>query len=455
MSTATPAQDYRQQPDNQALSHIPGDDGWPLVGRGLQMFGNLLGVARDHHRRFGEVSRTSLGPQRGLLVVGADNYQRIYLDRDRQFSAEMGYAEQLGKFYKGGLLLRDFDEHRFQRRIMQGAFKTPAMRNYVALMNPMLLASIQQWPRDKTVSFFPLIKHALLEVGARVFIGLKEFGGEADLLNEAFINLNDGLGAVLHWNLPGMKFRRGLKGKADLQGYFARLVGERRGAEGDDMFTFMCNERSEDGELFSDTDIVQHAAFLLFAAHDTTTSLLSHMVMHLAQNQDWQQRLREECQALDKPALEYEDLEKLTLMDYCIQETLRLHPSVPIMARRTTVDMELGGFAVPAHTMVFLPIAFNHRDANYWSDPERFDPLRFSPERAEFKRHSFCYHPFGGGAHKCIGLHFAAMQAKCFLHQLLLNCRLTCEPGYQPKLQWVPLPKPRDGARVRFVPLNR
>src|SRR5690606_20320787 len=119
---------------------------------------------------------------------------------------------------------------RFQRRIMQGAFKTAAMRNYVAVMNPMLLKSIQQWPLNTEVSFFPLIKAALLEVGARVFIGVREFSEQAELLNQAFLDLNEGLSAIIHWNLPGMRFRRGLKGKANLQHYFSSLVKERRGA---------------------------------------------------------------------------------------------------------------------------------------------------------------------------------------------------------------------------------
>lgn len=446
--------DYRQQPDNRALDHIPGDDGWPLLGRGLRMIDDMLELAREHYNRFGEVSRIGLGIQRGLLVLGADNYQRIYMDKDRQFSNEMGYAAQLGHFYKGGLLLRDFDEHRFQRHIMLGAFKTTAMRNYVDVMNPLLLKHLQSWPTQKTVSFFPLIKEALLEVGARIFVGIDEFSEEAAILNDAFLDVNEGLSAILQWNLPGMKYHRGLKGKASLERYFSRLVQERRGKEGDDMLTSMCNAPDENDALFGEEDIIPHAAFLLFAAHDTTTSVLSHMAMYLARYPEWQERLRAESRALGKPQLAYEDMEALPGMDLCFQECLRLHPSVPMMARRTTVDLELGGYPVPAQTMLFMPASFNQRDARYWTDPDSFDPLRFSPERAEFKRHPFCYHPFGGGAHKCIGMHFASMLTKCFMHQLLLNYRLECDPGYKPELQWIPLAKPKDGLLVRLEPLE-
>lgn len=63
--------------------------------------------------------------------MGPENLKQVYLDPDRNFSTEMGYAERLGRFYKGGLLLRDFDEHRAQRRIFQSAFKNNAMKGYV------------------------------------------------------------------------------------------------------------------------------------------------------------------------------------------------------------------------------------------------------------------------------------------------------------------------------------
>jgi cytochrome P450 len=119
--------------------------------------------------------------------------------------------------------------------------------------------------------------------------------------------------------------------------------------------------------------------------------------------------------------------------------------------RRTIADTEIDGHQVPANTMLFLPPSFNQRDAEYWTDPDSFDPDRFSPERAEHKRHSFCYHPFGGGAHKCIGMHFANMMAKCFMHQFLLNFQVATPPNYQPRMQWAPLTKPADGVPISLT----
>jgi len=59
----------------------------------------------------------------------------------------------------------------------------------------------------------------------------------------------------------------------------------------------------------------------------------------------------------------------------------------------------------------------------------------------------------GGGAHMCIGLHFAYMQAKCFARHFLQNLEVSLEPGYSPDWQMWPIPKPRDGLRVTLKPV--
>ena len=78
---------------------------------------------------------------------------------------------------------------------------------------------------------------------------------------------------------------------------------------------------------------------------------------------------------------------------------------------------------------------------------ETFDPLRFTDE-AQRARHRFAFIPFSGGAHMCIGVHFAYMQAKCFAFHFLQNLKVTLEPGYIPVWQMWPIPKPKDGLRV-------
>lgn len=62
------------------------------------------------------------------------------------------------------------------------------------------------WEHQDDFRFFPAIKKTLLEVGARIFIGVEELGPEMDQLNQAFLNISDkGLMSLIKLDIPGLK----------------------------------------------------------------------------------------------------------------------------------------------------------------------------------------------------------------------------------------------------------
>jgi cytochrome P450 len=84
-----------------------------------------------------------------------------------------------------------------------------------------------------------------------------------------------------------------------------------------------------------------------------------------------------------------------------------------------------------------------------WPEPLKFDPLRFTDEAVR-ARHKYAWVPFGGGAHMCLGLHFANMQAKSFFYHLLMTTRVGLAHDYAPRWQMWPIPRPRDGLPIRI-----
>lgn len=444
---------YLDARDNVSLNHIPGDYGWPILGHTLDLVRDFHATVSRQYERFGPISKFGLAGFKGILVLGPDLAQQIYLDTERNFSARMGYDRSLGKFYRGALLLQDFDEHRFQRRLMQNAFKTPAMKGYLATQSPMLEAAVASWQGQPDFHFFPAIKQTLLDVAAHIFLGLDSLGGDAQRINRAFLDIADGLMGLVEWDIPGTKYHRGKRAQEELENFFRELIPQRREQPGGDTLTHFCQAMDEDGTQFSEEQIIPHISFLLFAAHDTTTSALNHLLYRIGIDTAWQQRLRDEVMSLGDGPLTYEQLEQMTDADLAIKETLRLHPSVMMMQRRTIRDCELGGHHIPANTVLFVAPQFTHRMAEWWDDPERFDPDRFAEPRSEQKRHPFNFIGFGGGAHKCIGMHFALMQSKVFLYHFLRRYRYELPVGYAPQLQTVPLPKPADDLPLTLQPL--
>ena len=143
----------------------------------------------------------------------------------------------------------------------------------------------------------------------------------------------------------------------------------------------------------------------------------------------------------------FDDLEKMPLSEMAFKEALRIRPPVPSLPRYAMRDFTFKGYTIPAGTPVGVNPLYTHRMKDIWPEPDRFDPLRFT-EEAQRNRHRFAWVPFGGGAHMCLGLHFAYMQAKCFARHFLQNIEVSLEPGYKPDWQMWPIPKPRDGLRV-------
>ena len=142
--------------------------------------------------------------------------------------------------------------------------------------------------------------------------------------------------------------------------------------------------------------------------------------------------------------LQLNNLDKLILAEQIFKETLRLHPPVRMLARRTIKECELEGIILPANTTVWVSPEFVQKMPELWSNPKEFDPERFSDSRAEHKRHPFAWFPFGGGAHICLGLRFAEMQTKISLYHLLSNYKLSLLDGYTPVHEVLPIRKPRD-----------
>ena len=138
-------------------------------------------------------------------------------------------------------------------------------------------------------------------------------------------------------------------------------------------------------------------------------------------------------------------------MDKVIKETLRLFPPSSQTFRRTIKPVEFDGFTIPENTYVRLSMDFIHQMPEYWHQPDQFDPERFADNRAEHKKHPFQYIPFGGGAHKCIGMHFADFEVKTVLFHLLKNYRIEIEPGYEVKYHYLPVPKPIDNLPLKLI----
>jgi cytochrome P450 len=405
-----------------------------------------VGLMLQRYDQYGPVSWTRLFGLRVVQMLGPDANQFVLMNKGDLFSNHGGWDFFIGPFFHRGIMLLDFEEHRWHRRIMQQAFTKSALRGYLERMGPRITAGLDTWP-EGGIKVLPRVKRLTLDLATDVFMG-QALGPRSEQVNRAFVDTVRAGTALLRFPVPGLRWSKGLRGRRVLEQLFRDEIPKKRAQEDNDLFSALCHATTEDGDRFSDDDVVNHMIFLMMAAHDTTTITLSNLFYHLASAPEWQERLREESRALGKTQLEYEDLEKLPGIGLAMKEALRLCAPVPSLPRRTVRDVEYDGFHIPKGSFITMAPYFTHYMEEYWPDAERFDPERFAEHRREDKVHPYAWVPFGGGAHKCIGLHFADMQVKAILHQVLLKYRWRVPADYVMPVDTTSLPVPKDGLPV-------
>ncbi|RJF90341.1 cytochrome P450 [Sphingomonas cavernae] len=434
---------------SSSLDHVPGTDGPPIIGTTLEEIRDPRAFTERMVARHGRVYRTRSFGGRSVQLIGAEANELGFFDRDKLFSSEQGWGPMLNLVFPRGLMLMDFEKHRAHRRTLSVAFKPEPMRRYADALNQGIRTGIVDWS-NRQIKFYPAIKQLTLDLAATSFLGIP-FGPEATKVNQAFVDMVQATIGLVRFPLPFTAMRKGVRARAYLVDYFGREVPKRRAGDGDDIFSQICRARHEDGSQLGDDEIVDHMNFLMMAAHDTTTSSITTMVSLLGRHPEWQDRLREEMLGLglNGDTLPYDRVDELVLTDYAFKESLRLIPPVPAIPRRAVRDFSYGGYEFPAGTFIGLHPDYTHHMAEYWPEPAKFDPMRFAPDAVR-ARHKYAWVPFGGGAHMCLGLHFAYLQAKIFFYHLLTTHRIVPAGSGETRWQYFPIPKPRDGLPVRL-----
>ncbi len=437
-------------PEDSGLEAIPGDKGLPLVGHAPAIVLGL-GFLESRFETYGEITWLHGFGKPVVLAFGPAAAQEVFANDDRAFS-QKGVEFFLGRFFQRGLMFLDFEEHHFHRRIMQEAFTRERLTGYLDSMDAIGRAAAAALSGDELL-VHRYLKRTLLDIATAVFMG-EEPGPHSEMIAKAFTDCLRTITAVVRFPVPGLRWFAGMKGRRVLEEYFYARVGARRASGGDDLFAALCRVRDDEGNQFSDDDVVNHMIFLMMAATDTCATTATAVLHQLALHPDWQERVRAELSVeIGDNRLDLDALNRMESLGMVINEAMRLMAPVPAAIRKTLADTSIQGYFVPRGTMVVVGLWLNHYWPGLWTDPYAFDPERFSKARREERSHRLAFAPFGGGVHKCIGTQFATMLVKVVIHHLLREYRIELRPGYTLEWDMSALPTPVDGfpALVRRV----
>ncbi|KAK6939668.1 Cytochrome P450 [Dillenia turbinata] len=159
-------------------------------------------------------------------------------------------------------------------------------------------------------------------------------------------------------------------------------------------------------EYCTDDIIKGNIMALLIAGTETSAVTMEWAISLLLNHPEAMKKARREIDenvGLDR-LLDEQDLSKLTYLQNIIKETLRHYPPTPLLLpHETSKDSVIGGFSVPAGTMVIVNAWAIQRDTKLWEQPTKFIPERFESEDKE----EYSWIPFGTGRRGCPGVGLA------------------------------------------------
>lgn len=163
-------------------------------------------------------------------------------------------------------------------------------------------------------------------------------------------------------------------------------------------------------------------------AADTSGWSVAFTILMLAMNPELQERVADELRSVFPDQHSHatrSDLDKLELLDRCMNESLRLFPVVTIMARKCATPFKLQDFDIKPGMSIAIGIRQIQRNPKYWGpNADAFDPDNFLPERVK-TRNPYCFIPFSAGPRNCIGnFSYTLMQNTVVTHYLLIRSKI-------------------------------
>jgi cytochrome P450 len=430
----------------------PGSFGMPVLGETLPFVVDPDFI-KKRYERYGSIFKSHILGRPTVVMVGPEAAEFVLYSHTDHFSWREGWPNNFKVLLGESLFLMDGEEHRQKRRLIMPAMHGPALANYINTMEKITRSYLKQWEEKQEFTWFEEFKQLTFSIASELLLGTQT-DAESARLSKLFTTLTNGLFAINPLALPFTQFGKAIAARNQILEHLTEVVKERQKNPTKDALSLLIQARDEEGNSLSEKELIAQAVLLLFAGHETTTTMLTWLCLELALHPEVMERARDEQQQLAcDGSLTLEQLGQMPYLEQILLEVERLHPSVGGGFRGVIKEFEFQGFSVPAGWQLIYAIPETHRISEIYPQPERFDPDRFSSQRQEQKQRPFSLIGFGGGPRICVGIAFAKMEMKIIAAHLLRSYKWEILPNQSLDNVRIPTIHPKDGLRVRFQPL--
>lgn len=424
----------------------PGNFGLPFIGETVSFLRDP-NFSQKRQQKYGSIFKSRILGRPTVFMIGPEANQFILSSHFDHFSWRDGWPPNFKELLGNSLFVQEGEEHRKNRKLLAPAFHSAALANYFQTMETIIHRYFQKWEQQETLTWFPQMKQMTFEIAGQLLLG-SESGEMTDTLAEWFSQLTAGLFAVpFRWSWT--TYGKALQAKEKLLAHIETAICYRQQHPANDALGLLVQSQDEEGNTLSLEEIKYQALLLLFAGHETTTSMLTSLCIALAQHPEILAKARVEQEQFGNQ-LTLEQLKQMSYLDQILLEVERLFPPVRGGFRGVVKSFEFQGYHVPEGWLALYQIHRTHQDQSVYSEPEQFKPERFNPDNPDYKKVDFSLVGFGGGPRICIGYAFAKMEMKLFAAYLLRHYDWEILPNQDLTLDPIPTLHPRDGFKVKL-----
>ncbi|XP_057480165.1 abscisic acid 8'-hydroxylase CYP707A2-like [Actinidia eriantha] len=423
----------------------PGSMGWPYIGETFQLYSqNPNFFFASKVKKYGSILKTHILGCPCVMISSPEAAKLVLVTRDSLFKPTFPASKErmLGK---QAIFFHQGEYHTKLRKLVLRAFKPESIINIVSDIESIAIGSLKSW-EGQLINTFQEMKTYAFDVALLSILGKDDVLYREDLKRFYYI-LEKGYNSM-PINLPGTLFNKSMKARKELAQILAKILLTRRqtGQNHHDLLgSFM-----GDKEGLTNEQIADNIIGVIFAARDTTASVLTWLVKYLAENPSVHQAVVEEQEAIvreksdEDKVLTWADTKKMPITSRVIQETLRVASILSFTFREAVEDVEFEGYLIPKGWKV-LPVFRNiHHSPDNFPEPDKFDPSRF---KVAPKPNTFL--PFGNGTHSCPGNELAKLEILVLLHHLTTKYRWSVV-GPHSGIQYGPFALPQNGLPIRL-----
>nr|ABQ65856.1 abscisic acid 8'-hydroxylase [Glycine max] len=430
----------------------PGSMGWPYIGETFQMYSQDPNVFfASKIKRFGSMFKSHiLGCP--CVMISSPEAAKFVLNKAQLFKPTFPASKErmLGK---QAIFFHQGEYHANLRRLVLRTFMPEAIKNIIPDIESIAQDCLKSW-EGRLITTFLEMKTFTFNVALLSIFGKEEILYR-DALKRCYYTLEQGYNSM-PINVPGTLFHKAMKARKELAQIVAQIISSRRQRKQDfhkDLLGSFMDEKSG----LTDEQIADNVIGVIFAARDTTASVLTWIVKYLGENPSVLEAVTEEQECILKSkeergedkGLNWEDAKKMPITSRVIQETLRVASILSFTFREAVEDVEYQGYLIPKGWKV-LPLFRNiHHSPDNFKEPEKFDPSRFE---AAPKPNTFM--PFGSGIHMCPGNELAKLEILVLLHHLTTKYRWSVV-GAKNGIQYGPFALPQNGLPITLFPKNK